>query len=334
MPNKGDSLKKLRRLVKIHQLLRDKKSYSAAEILEHLLPIDEKANERMVRSDINSLRELGAAIAGHRFSGFSYRQPFSLLNFLEGVETAEINEVISFIRQKAMDKTAHIELTKLLIDFEQRARIENYTQNPFMEFERVEAKNIERLDKFYRYVSEKRVREIEYKPFGCEAEKRIIFPVLLREYNNRWTLIAYDKEKAAYQNFALDRIGEVALSSETLAGSGEFDSKKYFRDVIGNTIESDEVKRIVFKVTKRRAFYVETKPWHHSQKVICEDDESMTFELHIKPNREFWAKVMEHIEDLEINEPEDLQAELRQRIQKIAERFNSCLLVSESSEKT
>ncbi|MFT6202766.1 MAG: putative DNA-binding transcriptional regulator YafY, partial [Spirosomataceae bacterium] len=45
------------------------------------------------------------------------------------------------------------------------------------------------------------------------------------------------------------------------------------------------------------------------------------FELQIKPNREFWAKVMEHIEDIEINEPEVLRIEFQERVQKIYDRI-------------
>jgi predicted DNA-binding transcriptional regulator YafY len=321
MPKKGDSLLKLYRIVKIHQLLRSNKSYSAAELVEYLSEIDGSVNERKIGLDIQSLRNLGADIKGHRFGGFFYQQPFSLLNALEGVDTAEMDEVISFIRQLAKTKAAFFELDKLLLHLEQRVRAEGYADNPFLEFERVETKNINRLDEFYRYVTEKRVREIEYTPFDSELETKVIFPVILREFNNRWTLIAFDKAKNAYQNFALDRIGKVRLSTATLVDGNNFDSKTYFKDVIGNTIESDTVERIVFTVLKRRAFYVETKPWHHSQQKISEDEESITFELQIKPNREFWAKVMEHIEDIEINEPEVLRIEFQERVQKIYDRI-------------
>lgn len=321
MPKKGDSLLKMYRIVKIHQLLRNNESFSAAELVEHLIEIDESVNERKVGLDIQSLRDLGATIKGHRFGGFFYQKPFSLLDALEGVNTAEMDEVISFIRQLAKSKAAFFELDKLLLHLEQRVRAESYADNPFLEFERIETRNINRLDEFYRYVTEKRVREIEYTPFESEPETRVVFPVILREFNNRWTLIAFDKERNTYQNFALDRIGKVRLSSETLVEGNNFDSKAYFKDVIGNTIESDTVEQVVFTVLKRRAFYVETKPWHQSQKKIYEDEESMTFELSIKPNREFWAKVMEHIEDIEINEPEMLRIEFKERVQKIYERI-------------
>ncbi len=321
MPKKGTSLLKLKRIIKIHQLLRNNTSLSANALAENLLEIDASVNERVVRADIETLRDLGATVNGHRFGGFAYQKPFSLLRSLENVDTAEMDEVVSFVRQMAKSEAAFFELDKLLLQFEQRVRTAGYSENPFIAFEHVEAKNIERLDEFYRYVTDKRIREIDYTPFGQATEKRVVLPVQLREYNNRWTLVAYDKEKASYQNFPLDRIGNVRLSAETFANEHKFDSEKHFQDVIGNTVLDDAVvESIVFTVQKRRTFYVETKPWHHSQQKINEDEESMTFEIQIKPNFEFWAKVMEHIEDIEINEPKGIRSEFQHRVRKITER--------------
>jgi predicted DNA-binding transcriptional regulator YafY len=282
MPNKGTSRKKLQRILKVHQLLRNGNSLSANELVEHLLEIDESINERTVRADIQTLRDLGATISGHRFTGFAYQKPFSLLRSLEEVDTAEMDEVISFVRQMAKSEAAFFELDKLLLQFEQRVRTAGYSENPFIAFEHVNAKNIERLDEFYRYVTEQRIREIDYTPFGYKTEKRIVLPVQLREFNNRWTLVAYDKEKTAYQNFPLDRIGKVRLSTETFVNVHKFDGEDYFKDVIGNTVMEVPLETITFTMQKRRAFYVETKPWHASQQKINEDENSMTFEIKIR----------------------------------------------------
>ncbi|WP_304236409.1 YafY family protein [Jiulongibacter sediminis] len=276
----------------------------------------------MVRFDISTLREFGAQIKGHRFTGYFYEEPFSLLQALEGVNEADTNEVISFIRQSASEAAPILNLDKLLIQFEQNVRNPEIEENPFIQYEKVELRNIEKLDKFYRYIEERRTIEIEYKSFGLEeAETKIIRPVLLKQYNNRWTLIAFDKLKAAYQNFPLDRIEAERFSSESLVGENSFDSQNYFMDVIGSTVRENPLTEIVFKILKGRAYYVENKKWHNSQKVILEDNYSMTFSISIKPNDEFWAKVMEHIEDIEIVNPPPIQEEFLRRVSAICQRL-------------
>jgi predicted DNA-binding transcriptional regulator YafY len=148
-------------------------------------------------------------------------------------------------------------------------------------------------------------------------------PIQLREYNNRWTLIGFSKEKNDYQNYALDRIMNERFSSESLSGESTFDAPYYYKDVIGNSVDKKNQKETIrFKVKKNRAYYVATKKWHHSQTnhVELEDSTSMTFSLQVIPNREFWAKVMEHVEDIEILEPEWMVDEFRERVRRVWER--------------
>jgi predicted DNA-binding transcriptional regulator YafY len=319
---KGESLRKLKRVFEIHKKLRTGKNFSASDLLSSILGIDPNANERIVRLDISTLRLFGAKIRGHKFSGYSYEEPFSLLKALEGVNEADTNELLSFLRQSAAEAASILNLDKLLIQFEQNVRNPNVEENPFIQYEKVELRNIEKLDKFYRYIEERRTIEIDYRPFGFDkAESRIIRPVLLKEYNNRWTLIAFDKEKFTYQNFPLDRIETERLSSDLLAGENNFDSKTYFRDVIGSTVSESPSTEIVFSIRKKRAFYVENKKWHHSQKVISEDEALMTFSINVKPNNEFWAKVMEHLEDINILSPDEIRSSFLQRVSGLHKRL-------------
>ena len=178
------------------------------------------------------------------------------------------------------------------------------------------------MDEFYRFIKSKKVYEIEYLPFGEVVQKRIILPLLLKEFNHRWNLIAFDKSINQIQHFPLERIGKVALSTENLKNTASFDGESYFKDVIGITINDVDVEVIVFKITKKRAFYVNTKKIHYSQEKIREDETSMTFCIAVKPNNEMWAKFMELSENIEIIEPIKIKNEFRERIKKIYDRIN------------
>ena len=117
-------------------------------------------------------------------------------------------------------------------------QLEDMEENPYIQFEKVELKNIEKLDLYYRYITERRVLDIDYHYFGSKEPTNItIVPIQLREYNNRWTLIAYSKEKNEYQNFALDRIINERFSPDNLSGESTFDARNYYKDVIGNSVD-------------------------------------------------------------------------------------------------
>ncbi|WP_341228440.1 WYL domain-containing protein [uncultured Arcticibacterium sp.] len=312
----------MNRLFAIHKLLRSMNSYSGSELAAELVSLGFSTNERLVALDIQELRNLGAEIPGHRFVKYCYKKPFSLLESLEGVDTANFNEILAYLRQFSRDSLPRDQVDKLLIYFEQMVRNPELEENPYIQYEKVELKNIEKLDKFYRYIVEKRVIDIDYKYFEWELVSKTIVPVLLKEYNNRWTLMAFDKEKESYQNFPLDRIINERLSSVSLAGESGFDAVRHFKDVIGVSVPVDVEKEvIVLKVGKPRAHYVNTKPWHRSQLLVEEQDEYMIFQLSIVPNLEFWAKVMEHIEDIEVMEPANLRETFLEKVEKVYARL-------------
>jgi predicted DNA-binding transcriptional regulator YafY len=318
MQKKGSSIVKLNRLFAIHKLLRTMKSFNASELSVELESKGFRSNERLVALDIQELRNLGAEIPGHKFKPYCYTKPFSLLESLEGIEMANFNEVLAYLRQFTTASVPRDQLDKLLIYFEQMVRNPELEENPFIQYEKVELKNIEKLDKFYRYIVEKRIIDIDYTYFGGDTVAKTIVPVLLKEYNNRWTLIAYDKEKEAYHNFPLDRISSEKLSSLALSGESRFEAVEHFKDVIGVSVLVGRVKEIIhIKVEKPRAYYVNTKPWHHSQVLVNEQDEHMIFQLSINPNFEFWAKVMEHIEDVDIISPPHIRKIFLNKIEKI-----------------
>lgn len=310
---------RLRRIIEIHKSLRDK-PHKTSDLLEKIQAIDEEANERIVKADIDFLRQkLHAPIKkGNKHHGFSYDKPFSLLEQIEGQKLSEINELLAYIQQSIQKLPSYFELDKVLLALEKRVRTTEARQNPYIEFEKVELYNLERLDEFYRLINKRKIIEISYHPFAEIPQQRIILPLFLKEYNHRWTLIAYDKEKGAIQNFSLDRIiGKVILSSDSLTVETSFDSTTYFKDVIGNSIETDTIEHIVFRIKKKRAYYVETKKWHSSQQKTTETNEYIDFQLTIKPNREFWAKAFEHIEDIEFLSPESIVQEWKERVEKI-----------------
>ena len=320
---KSDSTLRIRRLFAVHKLLRNGEAYSADEIVLKLGKLHYETNPRTVAKDIQDLRELGADISGHRFHGYQYKKPFSLLDALEGVDYNNTNEILSLVRQMSNHSIQKHRIEQLVINLERSARDPDLEVSPYIQFEKVELNRAEKLDIFYRYITEKRVLEIQYLAFGSATPLDLtIIPVVLREYNNRWTLIAFCKQTNSYQNYPIDRIISEKLSSDSLTGESQFNPLEYFKNVIGNTVpQNQHTEEIIIRVLKNRAYYVETKKWHHSQMKITEDETSITFSLKLIPNREFWAKIMEHIEDLDILEPNVLKEELRNRMNKIWERL-------------
>lgn len=124
----------------------------------------------------------------------------------------------------------------------------------------------------YDAVRKQQTIAIEYQSFKAhQADTVIVYPYLLKEYRNRWFLIG---EKSTNRHpqvniFALDRIHFVAVErNHPFKKCVDFDPEHFFDDTIGVTKQiSDKARRVVIKIDRDQAPYVESKPFHKSQKV-------------------------------------------------------------------
>ncbi len=124
----------------------------------------------------------------------------------------------------------------------------------------------------YAAVRKKQTIIIEYQSFKAQqSEALVVYPYLLKEYRNRWFLIGEKSTNRSPQVniFALDRIHSVEIDKEhPYKKCVDFDPEHFFDDTIGVTKQiSDKPRRVVIKIDRQQAPYVESKPFHKSQKV-------------------------------------------------------------------
>jgi predicted DNA-binding transcriptional regulator YafY len=96
-----------------------------------------------------------------------------------------------------------------------------------------------------------------------------VSPHLLKEYNNRWFLIASAMDTGRVLTFPLDRIDDfdIAFGAEHLPAPD--DLLERYEDIIGVTYNDESpVEEIVFWVSNQSKDYIITKPLHGSQAKI------------------------------------------------------------------
>ncbi|MCM1111260.1 MAG: WYL domain-containing protein [Clostridium sp.] len=144
---------------------------------------------------------------------------------------------------------------------------------PAMDMETVEGYTGARfIGEIYDAVRKRHTVRIEYQSFKArQSDTIVVYPYLLKEYRNRWFLIGEKATNRVPQVniFALDRIHSVEIEREVpFKECVDFDPAHYFDDTIGVTrLIGDKARRVVVLVDRNQTPYVESKPFHHSQKV-------------------------------------------------------------------
>jgi predicted DNA-binding transcriptional regulator YafY len=153
-------------------------------------------------------------------------------------------------------------------------------------------KGKEYLGPLYRAVSQRKQIKMTYTPFGMEPRTFITNPVYLKQYNNRWFLIALlEKDGFVFIN-AFDRIDNLVVLDTMIPEDITFDAEEYFDPIVGVSRPMDgEIEEIEIQLTPETYPYVKTKPIHHSQKNY---DDECKVKITVIRNRELVNELLKY----------------------------------------
>ena len=156
--------------------------------------------------------------------------------------------------------------------------------------------------------------KIRYRSFKGKEGVKSIFPYQLRQYNERWFLVASDKGYKTLSLYALDRIQSVEqLHIPFIEYSGDLEA--HFENVIGvSAHDNAEVDEVKLHISVSRFPYIETKPLHWSQTEIKKESTPnyRVIKLRVQINNELIASLLSLGEDVEVVEPKQLALKIKE----------------------
>lgn len=186
-------------------------------------------------------------------------------------------------------------------------------------------KGLQYINPLYQAIWNQRALLIEYKSFkALQSQHSIYFPYLLKEYRNRWFIICKPKKGTLLITLALDRIIEFQeLPNEKFVPYTGPDFEVYYSDLLGVTkSEKDRAHKVVLEVDKFNAPYVLTKPLHHSQTVLKEQENSIIIRIDVVPNFELEREILGFGECMKVLAPRFLATRISKRFAHCVARYN------------
>jgi predicted DNA-binding transcriptional regulator YafY len=187
----------------------------------------------------------------------------------------------------------------------------------YLIFENRVAKGIDNLLPLAKAIENKQLVRIQYAKFWLwEEEMRVLKPLALKEFKNRWYLLAAD-EKDIFKVFGLDRIKSFeAMPNYYKAISVDFEG--YFKDVFGiiNT-QIKPVEEVILTFTEFKGRYIKSLPLHHSQEILVDDGNILTIRLKVKIEYELVAEILSHGDEVRVDAPIVLKDLVREKADRI-----------------
>jgi len=246
---------------------------------------------------------------------------FSISN--QPLNESEFNQlqqaILTLNRFKGLPQFSWIEELSMRLesDFKLQSTMQviEFEQNPYL-------KGLEHFDDIFNAIVYKKVVKVEYKGYKHDVTQIMeLSPSYLKQYNNRWYLLAYNHEFKALSHLALDRIIDIKEVKIKYLES-EIDFTVYFEDVIGVTINKEsEPIEILLEFSNEQWKYINSKPLHGSQKVIEQKENTIVISLEVQINFELERLIFSFGSSVKVLKPKDLAETIMYRAKDVVKCY-------------
>jgi len=196
-----------------------------------------------------------------------------------------------------------------------RVSVSDDDADEFIQFEKsMSGEGNEFLTPILESIKQELIITFDYTSFiSGEMKPRKVLPLLLKEFSNRWYLISFDLKKSDYITYGLDRMEDVVVTSEHEERPTNFNADNYFKYAVGITSGNTAPEVIAFTATSIASKYIDSLPFHASQKVVKMNDAGFTFELKVNVSEELIRSMLAYGGDICVLRPQSLKAEIKKR---------------------
>ena len=304
---------------------------ACSEALYEYEGIDKGVSKRTVQMDIQTMRseKLGynAPIIVLEKKFYTYEDSnYSISNIpLTDQDLSKLTEVVDILRQ--FKGFSHFkELGGMVQRLEDKVHSTKTKERSIIDLEKNKnLKGLEFIDPIYRAIQNHKLLEVTYQSFKARDESTFNFHgLLLKEHRNRWFVLGFKLKGQQLLTLALDRIIDLHIKEEDSPVSDLSWTNSYFDDVIGVTVnQNQEPEEIKFIAPHSNAPYIETKPLHHSQKVIEKTDEGVIFSIHVQHNFELERDILAFGDRIKVISPQRLKGIIKQRLSHAVDLYNT-----------
>lgn len=283
------------------------KRYSSYEELEHFLErefemlqlsddtLEFNFSKRTLQRDIKEIRNiLGIDIVYNRQEKGYYivQDDYSSELFLKTIE-----EINSF---------SALKLTNSLVNI--------------VYLEKRKPKRAEFLPDIVQAIQKKKKIQFTYQKFGEDHSTiRQVSPLAIKEFKNRWYLIADDQ--SLIKNFGLERMLQVDTLSERVDDIVFNYDEKYQHCFGIMAPNAEKPSIIILSVDHKQAAYLKSLPLHASQIILSEDEYEVQLQLTVYITPDFVSELLSMGDLIKVIEPKVLQEQLIEHAEKITHLY-------------
>lgn len=188
--------------------------------------------------------------------------------------------------------------------------------------EKRKPKRSEFLPEIVQAIQKKRKIEFTYQKFGEDHSTiRQVSPLAIKEFKNRWYLIAEDG--GTIKNFGLERMLRVETLTHRVE-SIQFNYDEKYQHCFGIVApNADTPSKVIISVDQKQAAYLKSLPLHSSQTIVSETEEEVLIQLTVYITPDFVSELLSLGHFIHVIEPKELQQQLAESAAKITALYRN-----------
>lgn len=183
----------------------------------------------------------------------------------------------------------------------------------YIHFEKRKTKGTENLYGLLHAIKNKLQVSFLYQKFDEEkASKRNIEPLAIKEFKNRWYVLAKDIKDSQIKSFALDRLSKLEVSITKFHIPNNFDLNLYYQYCFGVIYPNGQKpQNVVLSFNPLQGKYIKTLPLHESQQILTDNETELKIQLEIFITHDFYMELLSLGNNVKVIKPKSLIDDLK-----------------------
>jgi predicted DNA-binding transcriptional regulator YafY len=167
------------------------------------------------------------------------------------------------------------------------------------------------------------IKFLYHKYWEDHPEQRNVDPLALKEFKNRWYVIAKDLKDNKIKSFALDRLSLLEILKKRFTPPENFDVNSCYRHCFGiiSPDEDQKVEEVILSFDPYQGKYIKSMPLHESQEIIADNQKELRIRLKIFITYDFLMEILSYGENVKVIQPEELKISLKTILRKALKQY-------------
>jgi predicted DNA-binding transcriptional regulator YafY len=166
------------------------------------------------------------------------------------------------------------------------------------------------------------IRFVYHKFWEDEISTRVVEPYALKEFKNRWYILANDLKNNQVKSFALDRLSDLEITKKRFQLPIDFDANEHFRYCFGIiSPNNDKPQDIILSFDPFQGKYIKTLPFHDTQQVILDNEDELRIKLKLCITHDFIMELLSQGQYVKVIEPKSLIEEIKMALQNAIKQY-------------